>query len=200
MDDVDDIHIDNKTTVKLNMFPDWKISMHQHVSELASKYKPKKILDTVLKTPVCLEVGELLGTSHELSGILANAIKPKSLSINSKIEAHSVWTKTCGLLIKIAMHCDGQAINTIIDTGSQLNIVNKHIWKTIIHRPIDIAKSVSLNDANGGESKLRGLIQNVPLNCGGINTQANLFVGDHVPFSLLLGCSWQRGNYVSIDE
>ncbi|KAG2740474.1 hypothetical protein P692DRAFT_201728088, partial [Suillus brevipes Sb2] len=98
------------------------------------------------------------------------------------------------------MHCDGQAINAIIDTGSQLNIVNKHIWKTIINRPIDIAKSVSMNDANGGEGKLRGLVSNVPLNCGGVNTQANLFVGDHVPFSLLLGRPWQRGNFVSIDE
>jgi hypothetical protein len=57
-----------------------------------------------------------------------------------------------------------------------------------------------MNDANGGEGKLRGLVQNVPLNCGGINTQANLFVGDHMPFSLLLGRPWQRGNYVSIDK
>jgi len=140
-----------------------------------------------LRTPIRLEVGELLGTSRELSGILANTIKPRPLGNEPKIEAHSVWTKTRGLLIKLAMHCDGQAINAIIDTGSQLNIVNKHIWKTIINRPIDIAKSVSMNDANGGEGKLRGLVQNVPLNCGGVSTQVNLFVGDHVPFSLLLG-------------
>ncbi|KAG2058719.1 hypothetical protein BDR06DRAFT_833821, partial [Suillus hirtellus] len=85
-----------------------------------------------------LEVGELLGTSRELSRILANAIKPKSLPNDSKIEAHLVWTKTHGLLIKIAMHCDSQVINAIIDTGLQLNIVNKHVWKTIINRPIDI--------------------------------------------------------------
>ncbi|KAG2055132.1 hypothetical protein BDR06DRAFT_826367, partial [Suillus hirtellus] len=107
-------------------------------SDIVAKIKPEKILETVLRTPIQLEVGELLGTSRELSGILANAIKPKSLPNDSKIEAHSVWTKTRGLLIKIAMHCDGQAINAIIDTGSQLNIVNKHVWKTIINRPIDI--------------------------------------------------------------
>ncbi|KAG2738863.1 hypothetical protein P692DRAFT_201675030, partial [Suillus brevipes Sb2] len=104
-------------------------------SELAAKVKPEKILESDLRTPIRLEVGELLGTSRELSGILANTIKPKSC--DPKIEAHSVWTKTQGLLIKIAMHCDGQAINAIIDTGSQLNIVNKHVWKTIINRPID---------------------------------------------------------------
>ncbi|KAG2112347.1 uncharacterized protein F5147DRAFT_526446, partial [Suillus discolor] len=75
----------------------------------------------------------------------------------------------------------------LIDTGSQLNIVNKHVWKTIINRPIDIAKSVSMNDTNGGEGKLCRLVQNVPLDCGGVSTHMNLFVGDHIPFSLLLG-------------
>ncbi|KAG2740686.1 hypothetical protein P692DRAFT_201653083, partial [Suillus brevipes Sb2] len=107
------------------------------VSDIAAKIKPEKILETVLRTPIQLEVGELLGTSRELSGILANAIKPKTSPNDSEIEAHSVWTKTQGLLIKIAMCCDSQTINTIIDTSSQLNIVNKHIWKTIINRPID---------------------------------------------------------------
>jgi hypothetical protein len=120
-----------------------------------------------------------------LSGILANAIKLKL--VDTKVEAHSIWTKTRGLLIKIAMHCDGQPINTIIDTGLQLNIVNKHIWKTIINHPIDIAKSISMNDANGGKGKLCGLVSNVPLNYGGVNTQVNLFVSDHILFSLLLG-------------
>jgi hypothetical protein len=57
-----------------------------------------------------------------------------------------------------------------------------------------------MNDANGGEGQLRGLVQNVPLTCGGVHTQANLYVGDHVPFSLLLGRPWQCGNFVSIDE
>ncbi|KAG1791563.1 uncharacterized protein HD556DRAFT_1445194 [Suillus plorans] len=57
-----------------------------------------------------------------------------------------------------------------------------------------------MNDANGGEGKLRGLVENVPLSCGAVHTKANLYVGDHVPFNLLLGRPWQRGNYVSIDE
>jgi hypothetical protein len=207
MDDVDDRKATEKrikyndSPFKPTLNPDRKTTTtRQRVSDIAAKIKPEKILETVLRTPIRLEVGELLGTSRELSGILANAIKPKTLPNDSKIEAHSVWTKTRGLLIKIAMRCDGQTINAIIDTGSQLNIVNKHIWKTIINRPIDIAKSISMNDANGGEGKLRGLVQNVPLDCGGVSTHANLFVGDHVPFSLLLGRPWQRGNYVSIDE
>ncbi|KAG0694103.1 hypothetical protein DFH29DRAFT_880939 [Suillus ampliporus] len=142
---------------KLNSNSDQRNATCQRVLDISAKVKPEKILESVLRTPIRLEVGELLGTSHELSGILANTIKPKPLSNEPKIEAHSVWTKTCGLLIKIAMHCDGQAINAIIDTGSQLNIVNKHIWKTIINRPIDIAKSVSMNDANAAKANYADL-------------------------------------------
>jgi len=170
----------------------------RRVSDIMAKVQPGEILDTILRTPIKMEIGELLSSSRELSGLLSNAIKPKS--VEPRIEAHSVWTKTQGLLIKVAMQCDGRTISAIIDTGSQLNIVSSYIWKTIINRPIDIAKSVSLSDANGGEGRLRGLIQNVPLNCGGVFTHANLFVGDHVPFNLLLGQPWQRSNYVSIDE
>ena len=59
---------------------------------------------------------------------------------------------------------------------------------------------MSMNDANGREGNLHGIVENVPLNCGGVMTQANLYVGTHVPFDLLLGRPWQRGNFVSIDE
>jgi len=65
---------------------------------------------------------------------------------------------------------------------------------------MDIAKTLSMNDANGGEGTLRGLVQHVPLTCGSFSTKANLYVGEHMPFQLLLGRLWQRGNYVSIDE
>ena len=57
-----------------------------------------------------------------------------------------------------------------------------------------------MNDANGREGSLNGIVENVPHNCGGIMTQANLYVDDHIPFNLLLGRLWQCGNFVSIDE
>ena len=66
--------------------------------------------------------------------------------------------------------------------------------------PIDLRKGLVMNDANGGEGYLKGLVENVPLTCGGVETQTNLYVGANVPFDLLLGCPWQRGDFVSIDE
>jgi hypothetical protein len=73
------------------------------------------------------------------------------------------------------------------------------LWTKIV-RPVDNQEKISIADANGGQGKLGGMVKNVPLNCGEVMTQANLYVRTHVPFELLLGRPWQRGNYVSIDE
>jgi hypothetical protein len=57
-----------------------------------------------------------------------------------------------------------------------------------------------MNDANGGAGNLKGHISGVSLKCGSVETFANLYVGDAVPFDLLLGRPWQRDNLVTIDE
>jgi hypothetical protein len=44
-----------------------------------------------------------------------------------------------------------------------------------------------MNDANGGAGNLKGHISGVSLKCGSVETSANLYVGDAVPFDLLLG-------------
>ena len=44
-----------------------------------------------------------------------------------------------------------------------------------------------MNDVNGGDGILRGLVQNIPIFCRQVQTKANLYVGEHVPFQLLLG-------------
>src|ERR1700721_4886196 len=66
--------------------------------------------------------------------------------------------------------------------------------------PINKTATPMMNDANGGVRQMTGLVQNVPLLCGSVATRADIFVGEHVPFDLLLGRPWQRGNFVSIDE
>ena len=88
----------------------------------------------------------------------------------------------------------------IIDTRLQLNIVSEKICKSKVRLPINYTTSLAMNDTNSGEGKLDGMVVNVPLDFGGVRTCANLYVGKHVPFDLLLGRPWQRGNLVSIDE
>ncbi|EED81376.1 predicted protein [Postia placenta Mad-698-R] len=167
-------------------------------SDVQAQVDQMKILGKVLSTPVTLAVGEVFGISKEMSQHLQNVLKPKSPVVN--IVASSFSTKTRGLLIRLRIEIDGRPIIAIVDTGSQLNIAHKRIWKTMLNRPMDIARSVNMNDANGGAGILQGLVENVPLTCGGVLTYANLYIGDKVPFDLLLGRPWQRGNYISIDE
>ena len=57
-----------------------------------------------------------------------------------------------------------------------------------------------MNDANSGTSRLRGIVKNLMLTCSDVETKASVHVGDKVPFDLLLGRPWQRGNLVTIDE
>ena len=69
-----------------------------------------------------------------------------------------------------------------------------------IRRPVDNLEKISIADANGGQGKLEGMVADIPLSCGQVTTTANLYVGTHMPFELLLGRPWQHGNYITIDE
>ncbi|KIM71157.1 hypothetical protein PILCRDRAFT_805321, partial [Piloderma croceum F 1598] len=91
-------------------------------SAISSHIDPFQILDHVLGTKVELCVGEVLGVSRELSGLLADSIRFKAQPSAPVGLATSFRTKTRGLLIKLSMQCDGLPIQAIIDTGSQLNI------------------------------------------------------------------------------
>ena len=179
-------------------------------SEVSAQVKTIGVLNQVLNTRIDLAIGEVLGISKDLSTLLGDKIKIKSKPVApiapitpiaaSLPIATSFFSKNRGFLIQLNMQCDGRPVTAIIDTGSQLNIVNKNICDTKIVRPVDNQEKISIADANGGQGKLGGMVKNVPLNCGEVMTQANLYVGTHVPFELLLGRPWQRGNYVSIDE
>jgi hypothetical protein len=116
-------------------------------------------------------------------GLLNNLIK---LTARKEIVATLFVTWNHRVFIKLKMECNRKPVTTIVGTGSQLNIVSKVIWKTIIKRPIDIVKNPSMNDHNGGEGILRGLVQHVPLTCRQVIMEVNLYVGEHVPFQLLL--------------
>jgi hypothetical protein len=166
-------------------------------SAVLAHVDPMTVLTQLLSIPVQLQVGEVLGVSKELSGLLNDSIKLKS---TRPVVASSFITHNRGVLIKLQMECNGTPIMAIIDTSSQLNIVSRSSWKSVIKRPMDITKTMSMNDANEGEGTLHGLVQHVPLMCGNVATEANLYMGEHTPFQLLLGRPWQQGNFVLIEE
>ena len=187
-------------------------------SEVQSQVNQMTILGRILSQPVTLAVGEVFGISKEMTASLKEVLKsknntpdiPESAPKNNSnliqkekskpvLSATSV-TRAKEMLIKLRMECDGKPITAIIDTGSQLNIAHSDIWKSILQRPIDTKDTVIMNDAGGGETRLNGLVANVPLSCGSVLTHANIYIGDNVKFDLLLGRPWQRGNFITIDE
>ncbi|EPT00589.1 hypothetical protein FOMPIDRAFT_1122500, partial [Fomitopsis schrenkii] len=192
------------SAAKKNKASNAKSETHKRVprqNQVQAQVDQWQLLGKVLSTPVTLQVGEVFGMSKEMSHHLQEVLKPaKSPAANKNVVATAFIPRTKGILIHLRMEIDDKPIMAIIDTGSQLNIASRRTWKTLIHRPMDVARSCNMNDANGGAGTLRGLVENVPLRCGGALTWANLYIGDKVPFDLLLGRPWQRGNYVSIDE
>ncbi|KAA1478915.1 hypothetical protein DENSPDRAFT_756726, partial [Dentipellis sp. KUC8613] len=178
---------------------------------------PSRLMGELLKTPFSVTIGELLGVSREMSQLMSENLKMKSVNLLAKPdwetyhasepesesdipESYVFGAKTHGLLISINMECNGSPIRAIIDTGSELNVVRTDVYRTVIQQPMDVEAKVRMNDVNGNQSTLRGLVQNVGLRCGAVATLANMYVADNVPFAMLLGRPWQRGNFVSIDE
>ena len=145
-------------------------------SKVSAQVKTIGVLNQVLNTHIDLVIGEVLRILKDLSAL--TPIAPITTSF---------FTKSHRLLIQLHMQCDGRPITAIIDTGSQLNIVNKNICDTKIVRPVDSKDKISIADANGGQGKLEGMVKDVPLNCGAVTTQADLYVCTHIPFELLLG-------------
>jgi len=66
--------------------------------------------------------------------------------------------------------------------------------------PIDLTQSITMNDANGGRGILKGYMGSIDMTCGPVSTNCEVWVGESVPFDLLLGRPWQTENYVSIVE
>ncbi|KAJ3487215.1 hypothetical protein NLI96_g3696 [Meripilus lineatus] len=170
-------------------------------SAISQQVQPTAIIDKILNTPINITVGEVLGSSREISSHLQNYMKFKRATTGEKenVVAFSLpHTRTS--LIHLAMECSGRPLKAIIDTGSMCNVVFYKVYQACINLPIDKGQELIMKDANRGHGKLMGLVSNVPLICGGVKTYANLYVAENSSFQILLGCPWQRGNHISINE
>ncbi|KAH8111639.1 hypothetical protein DFH11DRAFT_1792138, partial [Phellopilus nigrolimitatus] len=190
-----------------------KVQKVMRQSDLTAKVNLQDMAERLFQNSYTLTTGELLGCSPGLSQLISDKLKIKAQKSAEPVMGTSVsdeamptsfiarasFSKTRGLLIRLQVSCHGMLIEAIIDTGSQLNVCNSQVWKGM-HQPMDTSQTINMNDANGGKGTLNGLVADVPINIGSLSTVANLFVGDHVPFQLLLGRPWQRGNFISIDE
>ncbi|KAJ6631988.1 hypothetical protein B0H10DRAFT_1975668 [Mycena sp. CBHHK59/15] len=124
-------------------------------SELSAQSEKGTVVNKVLDTLITLPLRDLLANSRELS-ITAYAMRHDDPMVASTFIA-----RNRGFLIEMLLECGGRTISAIIDTGSQLNIVREDIAHSVIRKPIDLSHHITVNDANGGEGILQGLVSDV---------------------------------------
>ncbi|KAJ8091479.1 hypothetical protein PM082_024397 [Marasmius tenuissimus] len=186
-------------------------------SDLARRVSRQQVLDKILGTTVQLPLGDFLGASRELSAVLhdltkvrlPSALSKRDVNLVGRFSGHearlpppiaNLLETEHGRLIELTMEYRGTPITAILDTGSQVNVISSNVYEDVIQVPVDISRHTVMNDANGGEGVLRGAISGLQLNCGQVETSGFFYVGDKVPFFMLLGRPWMRENRITIDE
>jgi dUTP pyrophosphatase len=102
-------------------------------------------------------------------------------------------------LIWLHMHCNGEKVKAMLDSGSEVNLADVRTWKSIIQAPMDTNNTIKLHVANGSQGETFGLVEKVVLTCGGAKTTGNFYIGNY-PFQFLLGRPWMTTNGVGIEE
>ncbi|KAL1671330.1 hypothetical protein EV122DRAFT_226755 [Schizophyllum commune] len=189
------------------------------VAPIALDTDPKEIVNKVLGQEITLTVGEFLGSSSrdvqkEFRGVLQPKSVPRAGGPENGALVHTAVTSPTPSrtevyavemdednLIRLDLLCEGTPVHAIIDTGSQLNVMRESLaQKILVGMPLDTAGALTMNDANGGAGYISGVMKQVRLDLGQIKTKTDIYLGAKVPFDLLLGRPWQRGNKISIDE
>ncbi|KDQ63994.1 hypothetical protein JAAARDRAFT_117850 [Jaapia argillacea MUCL 33604] len=95
-------------------------------SELAKKIDMKDVLTRILATPLLMTVGEVVGLSKDVAGefqALLKVKKPEQSSTVVFVEEEG-QRLLGGPLITIPIEVDGHKVHAIIDSGSEINILN----------------------------------------------------------------------------
>jgi hypothetical protein len=178
-------------------------------SELSTQINTKEVVSEILQTEIPLTLGKLLGASKEIAFDLQERLRPRNKTV-AALERRPFVTEATkhkkprpgdknSELINLEVMYNGYPITAIIDTGSQLNVMKEEIAH-MIRVPIDLTQPITMNDANGGKGVLKGCVESINLNCGPLDTFCEIWIGESVPFDLLLGRPWQTKNHVSIVE
>jgi len=93
-------------------------------------------------------------------------------------------------LIWITFYYYGHSITAVVDTGSEINIINSTIATKQISLPMNTHNITIMANINRGEGYLKSFITAVLLTCRAVKTVCDMFVGDTVFFDLLLECPW----------
>jgi hypothetical protein len=180
--------------------------------ELIQQQIARKIMDT----DMIVSIGNLLKTNPQLSTRLGAIVHDKRNAQSAgldKVVSNFVYPELDKpkdeeekithqrVLITVPLKHRRNHVQGIVDTGSMINMISSQYWRQNFNDvPIDLTKKGDMMDANGGCSRLEGMLWNVDLDCGSTRTTTHLFVANEAPFDLLLGQPWQIDNNISIER
>ncbi|KAF8992949.1 hypothetical protein BDQ17DRAFT_1188991, partial [Cyathus striatus] len=116
----------------------------------------KSVVESILNTDIILPLKTILGISKVVAYNLQEHLKVKNSatpSIPNKA-SHYIYhdepyslvaaasiprSRSEGPLIKIKLYHGNEEVQAVIDTGSQLNIINERLAKKFIRLPMDVS-------------------------------------------------------------
>jgi hypothetical protein len=165
-----------------------------------------EVFQKLCKTPVTISLQEVFGSSPTMAKKMQDYLrltrsqKSAEGQVNEIGRPMPMFNPPKSQLIMLPMKFNnGLSVNALIDPGSELDII--HRTACIKARlPIDTNETTYMRDAGQHDTKMDGICRKVKLRTEGLATFTNLWVGDNLPFGLLLGRPWQRQNRISIEE
>ncbi|KDQ58257.1 hypothetical protein JAAARDRAFT_129369, partial [Jaapia argillacea MUCL 33604] len=110
-------------------------------SELSQKVDSGSILTRILATSCPMTVGEVVGLSKDIASELQDLLKvrkPETTSLTvAYTEERGSRRLLGGLLITVPVEVDGRKVRAIIDSRSEINILNSRIYQQATCLPID---------------------------------------------------------------
>ena len=187
-------------------FPPLEQPKMKPMSKAVKEFDTDQFFQKLCGTPVTISLAEILGSSPTIAKKMQDYIRiTRNPNVNA-VEQTNALGRTAtydphdARLISIRMTLDNnKTVDTLIDCGSELDIINKQTCiKSQI--PIDTSASTYMRDAGQHDTRLEGKCIGIRLSAGNLVTVTDLWVGSKLPFALLLGRPWQRRNRVSIEE
>ncbi|KAI0080206.1 hypothetical protein K474DRAFT_1590481, partial [Panus rudis PR-1116 ss-1] len=117
------------------------IKRQPNQSAVSQRVQPLEILNRILATPVSLSVGEVIGSSRDISYNLSSILKYKKPANDTQpahgVVAAALYRDSKESLIKLPVLCNGRTVEAIIDTGSTVNIIHSDLFEKFNNLPLE---------------------------------------------------------------
>ena len=161
--------------------------MAQHL-DIVNSVAPQAVLNKLLSMEICTTAHEMITAFPSVSKALSELIQLRNVtSANATSQSHHIsGCRRCSTLLKVPVTIGNTMYTAVVDSGSEVNIIERDVWKNDIKVPMDPNMSMSLCDANGGNNWLLGLIPDLEIKMGELSTSGDVWVSNEILPAVLL--------------